>query len=281
MEFKARAPREGINVSAGHPLKEAALLIAGLALVVVGLAAVAAWSVDLAVRFIPPEAEARAFASLGLDPLFAGMGRLEGERRHDVRAVLDKLLAHWPEAAYDFEVLILRSAEPNAAALPGGYVLVTSGLIEEVETENELAFVLAHELGHFHNRDHLRRLGRGVVYSLALAVVLGSAGSVPDVGTMMGELTSRGFDRGQERDADRFALGLVQAEYGHIGSSWRFFQRLSEAGSKLDGLVAYLSTHPASASRIEDLRRNALEQGWPLDGPAVPLGERLVAEEVE
>lgn len=280
MEFKARAPREGINVSDTHPLKEAALLVAGLLLLVMGVAAVAAWSVDLAVRFISPEAEARAFASLGLDPLFERMGKLSDERRDEVRQVLDKLLVHWPDAAYDFKVLVLSSGEANAAALPGGYVLVTSGLLAEVETENELAFVLGHELGHFHNRDHLRRLGRGVVYSLALAVLLGSSGSVPDVGTLMGDLTSKSFDRAQEREADRFALGLVQAEYGHIGSSWQFFQRLSRTGSKLEHLVAYLSTHPASQARIEDLRRFAAEQGWPLDGPAVPFGGLLV-EEVE
>jgi predicted Zn-dependent protease len=280
MEFKARAPREGINVSDTHPLKEAALLVAGLLLLVTGLAAVAAWSVDLAVRFISPEAEARAFASLGLDPLVETVGQLEDERQDAVRRVLDKLLVHWPEAAYDFKVLVLSSNEANAAALPGGYVLVTSGLIAEVETENELAFVLGHELGHFHNRDHLRRLGRGVVYSLALAVALGSSGSVPDVGTLIGELTSRSFDRAQERDADRFGLGLVEAEYGHIGSSWQFFQRLSEAGSNLDHLVAYLSTHPASPSRIEDLRRYAVENAWPLDGPAEPFGGLLV-EKVE
>lgn len=280
MEFKARAPREGINVSETHPLKEAATLVAGLVLVVVGLAAVAAWSVDLAIRFISPEAEARAFASLGLDPLFEGMGRLAEDRVDEVRRVLDKLLVHWPDAAYDFKVLILPSEEANAAALPGGYVLVTTRLIEEVESENELAFVLGHELGHFHNRDHLRRVGRGVVYSLALAVVVGSSGSVPDLGTLMGNLTSRSFDREQEREADRFGLDLVQAEYGHIGSSWQFFQRLSEAGSKLDHLIAYLSTHPASESRIEDLRRYAALRGWPLDGPAEPFGPLLV-EEVE
>lgn len=279
MEFKARAPREGINVSRTHPLKEAALLVAGLAVLVAGLAAVAAWSVDFAVGFISPEAEMRAFGSLDLDPLVAGMGPLREERRDDVRRVLDKLLVHWPETAYHFKVLVLSSKEANAAALPGGYLLVTTALLREVESENELAFVLGHELGHFHNRDHLRRLGRGLVYKLALAAVLGSGGSVPDVGTLMGDLAARSFDRAQERAADRFGLELVQAEYGHVGSAWRFLERLRETGSKLDEFAAYLSTHPASRSRIRDLSRYARARGWPLDGPAEPFG--LLGEKVE
>ena len=280
MEFKARAPRDGVNVSKTHPLKEASTLIAGLVAVMVGLVLVAAWSVEIAVRFISPEAEARAFSSANLDSLVEEIGQLQEEHRRDVQRLLDQLLAHWEDAAYDFKVLVVDSGDANAAALPGGYIVVTSGLIEEVESENELAFVLGHELGHFHNRDHLRRLGRAVVYSLALGIVFGSSGtSVPDLGGLAGNLTSRGFDRRQESEADRFGLSLVQAEYGHIGSSWQFFHRLSEAAGELEDLVAYLSTHPASSARIEELRRYAEQQGWPLEGEVRPFEPRKPAVE--
>ena len=74
MEFQARAPREGINVSESHPLREAATLIVGLALVLAGLLVVVTWSVDLAIYFISPQTEARAFASLDLDPLVEQIG---------------------------------------------------------------------------------------------------------------------------------------------------------------------------------------------------------------
>ncbi len=167
--------------------------------------------------------------------------------------------------------MVIDEDEPNAGALPGGYILLTSGLVDEIESENELAFVLGHELGHFHNRDHLRRLGRGVVYSLALATLVGSSGSAPDLAGRVGDLTSRGFDREQERAADRFGLALVAATYGHLGSSWNFFQRLAAESSKLDEMAAYLATHPATAARIEALKRYAEQKGWPLDGPATPF----------
>ena len=263
MEFKPRAPREGINVSKTHPLKEAATLVVGLSAIVAGLVFVIAWSVDFAVGFISPEAEARLFESLELDPLFK---EDKDDRLPDVQRLLDRLAAHWDDAAYDFKAVILPEGEPNAAALPGGYVMVTTALLDEVESENELAFVLGHELGHFRNRDHLRRLGRGVVYGLALSVVFGSSGSSPDLANLVGDLTSRSFDREQERDADRFGLELIHAEYGHVGSAWEFFQRLRGENPDLEEVVAYLSTHPASAERIDELRQYAEERGWALEG---------------
>ncbi len=266
MEFVPRAPTEGINVSSTHPLKEAATLVLGLTAVLVLVFLVIGWSAELVVLLIPPEAEAQAFQSLGLD-LAAMSGEFDDEGRQvEIQRLLDRLVVHWPDAPYDFQVGIIASAEPNALALPGGYILVTSALLEEIESENELAFVLGHELGHFRNRDHLRRLGRGMLYGLALSVI-GLGGSVADLSTLASELTGRGFDRGQERDADRFGLELMHAEYGHVGSSWHFFARLAEEGPELEAAVAYLSTHPPSAERVDELKDFARQQGWPLEGP--------------
>ena len=132
MEFRPTdLPPDEINVTPVHPLWEAATLIAGLAAVLLVLAALFAWSVDLAVRMISPEAEARLFSSLPLeDALDSG-----DERRDEVQEVLTKLARQWPDAAYDeFRVAILELDDPNAAALPGGVVLVTTGLLDQVES---------------------------------------------------------------------------------------------------------------------------------------------------
>lgn len=270
MEFKPRAPREGINVSSTHPLKEAATLILGLSAVLVVVFLLIGWSADLVVLLISPEAEARAFRSLELDLAAMSEEFDDGGRQEEVRRILDRLVAHWGDAPYDFQVGIVPSVEPNALAIPGGHILVTSALLEQIESENELAFVLGHELGHFYHRDHLRRLGRGMLYGLALSVI-GIGGSVSDLSTLVGELTGRGFDREQERDADRFGLELMQAEYGHVGSSWHFFERLAGESPELETMVAYLSTHPPSAERVEELKDFARRQGWPLAGPVHPF----------
>ena len=196
MRFEPRTPDETVNVSSQQPLKEAALLTSGLAAIAALVALVVTQGVDLLAPRIPPQVEHRVFASLALD--FAGQVDDDTElagRVAQAQSLVDRLLVHWPEAPTRYRIGLLASTEPNAAAFPGGWILVTEGLLADVRTENELAFVLAHELGHFHNRDHLRRLGRGVVYGLALATLVRSGGPALDLATLVGELTARGFER--------------------------------------------------------------------------------------
>jgi predicted Zn-dependent protease len=163
----------------------------------------------------------------------------------------------------------------NAAALPGGSVLVTTGLLDAVASENELAFVLAHELGHFAGRHHLRRLGRRAVYGLALAALTGSGGAAGDLGALTGELTSRGFDRDQEREADAFGLGLLAAEYGHVDGASELFDHLGAGTPQVEQVVAYFSTHPAGRDRIDALLAEATKQGWSSAGELRPLAGAL------
>lgn len=267
MDFKPRVPREDVNVSPTHPLREAITLVVGVGVVIVAAVTLLQWSVDLLVTWIPPETEARVFGRLGAETDGAGPFAHD-ERVVTARGILERLAARWTDCPYPaFRLEVLESEDLNAGALPGGLIVVTSRLLDEVQTENELAFVLGHELGHFRDRHHLRRLGRGAAWGLGLALLGGSGNSVPGLTSLVGGLTARGFDRDQEREADRFGLELLHAEYGHVGEAAGFLERL-EAESRL---VAYVSTHPASTERIEELHDHARERGWPLTGPSVPL----------
>jgi predicted Zn-dependent protease len=267
MEFKPRVPREDVNVSPTHPLREMVTLIVGVTVVVALAVALLAWSVDVLVTWIPPEIEARVFGHLGAK-LAGTRPAAHDERVETAQKLLERLAARWADSPYpSFRIEVLESGDLNAGALPGGLIVVTSRLLDEVESENELAFVLGHELGHFRRRHHLRRLGRGAAWGLGLAVLGGSGNTVPSLTNLVGELTSRGFDRDQEREADRFALQLVQAEFGHVGEAADFLERLDSESR----LVAYVSTHPASMERIRELHDYAREQGWPRTGPSVPL----------
>ena len=121
----------------------------------------------------------------------------------------------------------------------------------------------------------MRRLSRGLAISILGSVFLGNHSNT-DLVTLSTQLTSRGFDRKQESDADRFGLELVQAEYGHVNESWRFFERISsDAPTPLGGLNSYLSTHPDPAGRSQQLRAWAAEEGWPIEGGLRPVPEGL------
>ena len=249
------------NVSPEHPLAELATLVLGIALIGLAVLAAAGLAVEGAVRWLPASVEQRAFPSL-----------VDGEARSaELDALLRRLARHWPEHDYALRVGVVDASVPNAFALPGGQLLVTSALLEQARSENELAFVLAHELGHVAGRDPLRALGRGLLVSLTLAAFGAAEGA--SVAASAAQLGERSFSREQESAADRFALALVAAEYGHVAGAADFLRRLPDAedGGAAAQATSWLATHPCSADRVAELEQLAAEHGWPAEGELTPL----------
>jgi predicted Zn-dependent protease len=271
VKFDSSLPEDGINVSRANPLREALLLVGGVVAIGAAVAVAVAVAADLAVPHIPIEFEARLFS--GWLDRGAEDDEAAASRERSLAQLLDRMARHWPDNPYAFEIAIWDEVEPNAVALPGGVVAVTNGLLESVESENELAFVLGHELGHFHNRDHLRGLGRGIAFSLLLvAVGVGGGGSAVQLASLAGQFAQRDFSRDQEIEADRFGLGLLAAEYGHVSGAAAFFEHLPERDGALEGgLASYFSTHPINADRVQALHATASEMGWKLRGERQPL----------
>ena len=267
MRFVAKQPREGINVSDTHPLVEAGTLVAGLTAIFVIIALVIVFMIEVALFFVSAEDEAKLFGDWLPEDLVTVAP--DDDRLIETQLLVDRLAQHWPDSPYTFRVEIDDSDIPNAMALPGGLIIVSRGLLDQVESENELAFVLGHELGHFKNRDHLRALGRGIVLSIFFAVV--TDGDVAGIGIKVADITLRGFSRRQETKADEFGLAVVNSEYGHVDEAWRLFERWDIDDSSLVDLVAYLSTHPETGDRIIDMKRHAAAEGWRMEGDVTPL----------
>lgn len=267
MKFVAKQPAEGINVSKTHPLVEASTLVIGLTAIFAAIAIALVFLVEIALHFVSAEKEAALFDGWLPDDLVTVAHT--DERLNETQQLVDRLALHWPESPYKFRVEIDDSEIANAMALPGGLIVVTKGLLDQVESENELAFVLGHELGHFNNRDHLRALGRGIVLSLFFAATTG--GDVAGIGINTADIALRGFSRRQESKADAFGLRVVHDEYGHVNESWRLFERWDIEDNSITRFVAYLSTHPDSGDRITAIKDIANSEGWSLGGDITPL----------
>ena len=266
MRFEPRVADAAVNVTEGGQLGEFGRLVVGFFAAGFALLVMLFLLVDVLVRFVDADLENRLFA--GRFPIGEAPAAF-GEPALAAQALLARLQTHWPDSPYRFELRVADEDEPNAVALPGGTVVVTRGLLEAVESENELAFVLGHELGHFHGRDHLRGMGRGVVMAATLAVVgLGTAG---DLGSMIASATVLGFGREQERTADSYGLSLLLAEYGHAAHATRFFERLEAKQGERGALEAWVSTHPLSAERVRALRTEIAAAGAAVDGEVRPL----------
>jgi hypothetical protein len=212
------------NVSPEHPLAELATLALAIGLIGLGLFAAAWLAVEGAVRWLPVPLEQRVFS--GVEPEDAATPPA-------LSALLGRLARHWPGHRYTLRVGVVELDAPNAFALPGGQLLVTSALLREARSENELAFVLGHELGHLAGRDPLRALGRGLLVSLARAAVGSEGASVAATAAQLGE---RSFSRVRaRRGGRRFPPPPARRRPGRPGRTRRELARHAPAQRRARG----------------------------------------------
>lgn len=289
--FNPKLPDDGVNLSEESPLRDLALLLGGVLGIVLATVLVVGLVLDVLVPKVPVSVEQALFSSLkevfdfekrakesDADPALL---ERRASQRETLKRLTGELSREWPEGGYEFSIELVdfgkgigRGRGPNAAAFPGGLILVNPALMDQVESENELAMVLGHELGHFRNRDHLRGLGRGVALQLILAGLgtTGGAAAIGEVAGFAGVLVEGRFSRGQESEADRFGLELVARRYGHVGGSAHFFERMLEREEATDfGAGAFLRSHPLSRERIRELHRISVERGWEFSEELVPV----------
>ena len=271
MKYTPRELSGNVNVSRTHPLTELAWLAGSLLLICLAALLLLGWGSDYAVSHLSPRYE--RWLGAHMHTPFPGKPSPALQRR--LEALLKCLPADSPLRGRRFSVRIADSPAVNAVALPGGRILVFRGLLDKVGSENELAMVLAHELGHFAHRDHLRSLGRGLgVMVLSLLVFGPNSGVSNAAGKLFLDVESH-YSRRQEAAADRFALKLLVARYGHAGGATDLFRRLKrQAGSRLPYLLA---SHPHPADRIRALEKDIEDHHYPL-APVVPLGKDLLSQ---
>jgi predicted Zn-dependent protease len=179
-----------------------------------------------------------------------------------VRCVSDRLLRQSESAipAEKWEVLVFRDSSANAFALPGGKIGVHTGLLRVARTDAQLAAVIGHEIGHVLARHGSERVSENLVAQLGLqatASILGEKNSARrglllaalGVGAQVGVLLPH--SRTQESEADWIGLRLMaKAGYDPKESAQLWRNMLKEGGG---APPEFLSTHPASERRIEDL----------------------------
>jgi predicted Zn-dependent protease len=241
--LRQRMPRRR---HAGHWLA----LTAGAAAVIAAIVIAIDRLPSLAAPLVPSEWE----AWLG-DRIIAGFGQDDGFcQGASGRAALDDLTQRLSRAA-DLDppatVHVIDWKMVNAFAVPGGRIGIFRGLIEEAESADEVAGVLAHEMGHVVHRHPTEGVLRQLGVSATLQLLLGGSGAgVQDAAGLGNTLLTLSYSRGAEAEADATALEIL-GKAGLDGSGLnRFFVRL-EREDKLGGAVpSLLLTHPPTAERL-------------------------------
>ncbi len=278
MEYENRSIPEGINVSDTHPLVDFGSLVLGVVLLCGALFGSAYLAAGWLLPHIPFEYEEAMVERFEASGYFDRELEPDEQRAEEaLQALAEKLLAGQPlPDGIRIHVHYSNSPEKNAYATLAGHIVIHRGLLDSVDSENALAMVLAHEIGHIVHRDPIMATGRAAVTVTALALMSGfSQSSVADqVASLSAESLLLGFSREQERDADAYALALLQSHYGHLGGADEFFEHMRDEEARLlddSELLEFFSTHPGVDERIE--RIEAAQAAT--DGNLTPLPAAL------
>jgi beta-barrel assembly-enhancing protease len=180
-----------------------------------------------------------------------------------VAAVGDKLLAHSESLPYSYRFSVIKSQAVNAFATPGGYVYINEGLLTLVETESELAGVMAHEIAHINARHIADSIEKSKKLNIAtLAAVLAGAflGVGADLGAAVASFSIAGlqsmnlkYSRDHEEEADRLGMAYLVSTGYDAKSMLDFFKIMRRYEFYSNSIPSYFLTHPGTDERIRYL----------------------------
>ncbi len=189
------------------------------------------------------------------------------ELTQEVRGFLRQLHL---QSSYKLQVTVIKESNPNAFALPGGYLVVHDGLLNKLKNPEELAALLGHETGHVQNRHTTRALFRSVASYAFISLIFGDISGITSVVLQNADVLKRlEYSRQLEREADAFGFKMLQQNRINPQGMIHLFQRLKqeEKVSGNNNPEEFLSTHPALDSRMQTIRKMIQENPYAVRPP--------------
>ncbi len=151
----------------------------------------------------------------------------------------------------DFKIRVLDSDQINAFATFGNQIFIFSGLIEFCESPEEIAAILAHEIGHIHyehvEKKFIKEVGLGVV------TILLTGGDPVLASEIAKTLMSTAYDRRQEMKSDNYSMSLMNNSNLPHTALASFMVRLKREENMIPDELSIISTHPNLSARIENV----------------------------
>ncbi len=184
----------------------------------------------------------------------------ESTTNDSVNYYLEKFVSRLDlDKTYPIKVRVIVSEEINAFAIPGGNIFIYSGLLEKMESPEELVALIGHEVTHVTERHSLKSILRSVASSLLFTVLLGDASGLVSQADQFKQLD---YSRELETEADKNGLAIMVKNGMQPDGMIRLLQILKKESEETPQLMKYLSTHPETEERIksiEGLAKSKLE----------------------
>jgi Zn-dependent protease with chaperone function len=162
---------------------------------------------------------------------------------------------------YDIDLAVFDHEMINAFAAPGGQIVIMRGLLDAAESPEEVAGVLAHEIGHVEARDPTRLAFRSAGSAGIIALLLGDVTGGTVIGLLGDHILTASYTREAETAADGFAFALLNRTGIGTEGLASFFDRIEGMGGDIPEI---LSTHPTTGNRAEAARAAASTDGDPV-----------------
>lgn len=180
--------------------------------------------------------------------------------------IQSRLLQNLDSTSYEYKFYLVDSETVNALTLPGGNIVVFSGLLDFCTTAEEVAAVLAHEIGHVEQRHVVDKLVTELGLSFVVAVVTGGDASL--IHELSRTAISSVFSRRQEAAADEFSMQLLERSEIDPRTLATFFRKMNSEEMGYDEYLEWVMSHPHNNSRIKASLNYQVPDGF----RSVPFG---------
>jgi predicted Zn-dependent protease len=192
-------------------------------------------------------------AEMVKDTASKGSFCVEPEGKAALERLVGRLAANADER--QFKIYVSDQEVVNAFAAPGGHIVLYQPILAQASSAEELAGVLAHEMGHVVEDHPTQALVEAVGYGIFNAMTPGD----PETQQVAKALLTNHYSRSHELEADRHGVALLNAAGIDSRGLFSFFERMKESGDDIPGALQYLSTHPSGDTRRSNLEDVASE----------------------
>lgn len=245
---------DNVNVTKTSDIKEFFILITGIIVLICGILFVSDFVMQIFLDKMSYDTQVKIESFLSFDT--AAKPQYTKEEQiwlNDLNNIHKKILSNDEELKKfkGLNINISSDKEINAFILPNGKIYFTKGMLKNLKTEDQAAFVLAHEIAHYKNRDHLKSIGRSILTLSTISILgFGSGDFAKQIMYSIYDIGDLQYSQQQEITADKYANETIKKIYGSNKGAVEFFN-IIDRNQKLPEFIHYFSTHPSPQTRIK------------------------------